>query len=213
MKIFNALLLITCLIIPISAAAQDKDKKFALTVEFGPLMSVNGSYSATDNLRDIVNPGPVFGLGVNMKVNSHYFVELSVTNGWMTYKDSRKPVPGQSPSYAMTNINFENIYYVYHGKLNIKLLAGPGIYYWRFTDDGPFSTIQTFEGEKLNKMSIGGNIGIGIEWNLAGDYVLSLTSRYHYILSKDRFFFGEHFSEQGLLDIRVGMICFLNKLF
>jgi len=213
MKIFNALLLITCLIFPISAAAQDKDKKFALTAEFGPLMSVNGSYSAADNLRDIVNPGPVFGLGVNMKVNSHYFVELSVTNGWMNYKDSRKPVPGQSPSYAMTNVNFENIYYIYHGKLNIKLLAGPGIYYWRFTDDGPFSTIQTFEGEKLNKMSIGGDIGIGIERNLVGNYVLSLTSRYHYILSKDRFFFGEHFSEQGLLDIRVGMIYFLNKLF
>jgi len=199
------------LVYSIPAAAQDKDKKLTLKFEFGSLISVNGSYSAADNLRDIVNPGPVFGLGVNMKVNPHYFVELNISNGWMTYKDGKKPVQGKSPSYSVTNINFENIYYVYHGKLSIRLLAGPGIYYWRFTEDGPFSKIQTFEGEKLTKMSVGGDIGGGFDFNLSGNYVLSLTSRYHYILSKDRFFFGEHFSEQGLLDIRVGIIYYFGN--
>ena len=213
MKKYLYLLVIIYFVFYTSIYAQENNRRYGIVFEMGPFFSVNGTYSDSENLRDIVNPGPVFSFGLKMKVNNQYFVEMLITNGWMNFKDSKKPTSGLSPSYAVTNINFDNIYYIYQRHSKIKLLIGPGIYYWRFTNDGPFSRIQEFEGEKFNKMSIGGDIGLGFEIDFNKNVSLSLTTRYHYILSKDKFFFGNDFSEQGLLDIKSGISYYFDSLF
>ncbi len=141
-----------------------------------------------------------------MKVNKNYSVDFYISNCWMNYRDEWKSEPGKNPSFAVTGLNFENNYYFINRRFKLKILFGPGIYYWRFTKDGPFGNIQIFEEEKFRKMSIGGNIGAGVELEINEILNFSITTRYHYILSKDRFFFGDYFSEQGILDIRAGIL-------
>ncbi len=213
MKQTLSIVVLLCFIFYASTYSEENDKKYGVVFEMGSFYSINGSFSDSEDLKDIVNPGMIFSFGMKMKINRQFFVEMLVTNGWMNYKNDKKPIPSLSPSFAITNINFDNVYYIYRDRYKIKFMAGPGIYYWRFTDDGPFGKIQKYEGEKFYKMSIGGDIGMGFEVDFNKKLSLSLTSRYHYILSKDRFFFGNYFSEQGLLDIRLGILGYFNSLF
>lgn len=213
MKKTVSIVVLICFIFNASIYSEENEKKYGVVFEVGSLCSINGSFSNSEDLKDVVNPGLIFGLGMIMEINRQYFVEMLVTNGWMDLKVITSSFPSLSPSFAITSINFDNVYYIYRDRYKVKFLAGPGIYYWRFTDDGPFGKIQKYEGEKFAKMSIGGDIGVGFEVDFNKKLCLSLTSRYHYILSKDRFFFGNDFSEQGLLDIRFGILSYFDSIF
>jgi len=203
----KTLLLVLIFIIAIQTShSQEEGKTYGVLVGGGIIKSYKGTVSEGLNLKGLVNEGTAVNVGLRIKVSNKHTVEFHVSNDWMTYRDEMKMNPEKSPAFAITGINFENSYYLFKSRVSLKALLGPGIYYWRFTKDGPFGDPQIFEEEEFKKISIGASAGFGFELVLFSGLSLSVSSRYHLILSKDRFTFGEHFSEQQLIDVRTGII-------
>ena len=187
--------------------------KYGLSAQAGTWLSTNGRYNADYKLRDLVDPGTAIGIGFSIIVNRHYSVEMQLTTAWLNYQENKRPLSGDIPAFSVSSLLFHNRYYLLARKISPYLSAGVGIYYWRFTEDGAFGKAQKFEGEELEKMSIGGNAGMGIRICLMPRLALIGEVQYHYILSKDEFFFGQEFSEQGLTSYQGGLRIYFNSIF
>ena len=186
--------------------AQQQTHNYGLSLQAGSIFSTNGTYATSDStsadLSDLVVPGPSLGIGFFVRINKHHAVEMLLNIAWMNYKESQN----ESPTFAIPALEFNNYIYLFGNKIRPYLLGGIGIYDWRFTEDGPFGDTQKMEGEKLQKMSIGGDVGLGVELSLFSQFAVNVAAQYHYIFCKDEFFFGKGFSEQGLVSVNGGLV-------
>ena len=205
-------LLLTLIMLTVSCSllAQEKVQKYGISLQAGYLLSTNGTYADSDStsadLNELVNAGPAFGIGFLVNINRHHTVEMLFSMAWMNYKDGKNSTPDKSPTFSIPALVFNNYYYISGNKIRPYLMGGIGIYDWRFTEDGPFSDVQKVEGEKMQKMSIGGDIGLGLQLSLSSQFAVNITAKYHYILCKDEFFFGKGYSEQGLMSFDGGLV-------
>ena len=213
MKRFMIFSLLTMFFTVSSGYSQELPFKYGLSVQGGTWLSTNGRYNTDSQLRDLVDPGTAMGMGFSIMVTRSYSVEMQLTTTWLNYQKNKRPLSGDIPAFSVSSLLFHNRYYLLARKISPYLSAGVGIYYWRFTEDGAFGKAQKFEGEELEKMSIGGNAGVGIRICLMPRLALIGEVQYHYILSKDEFFFGQKFSEQGLTSFQGGLRVYFNSIF
>ncbi len=202
-KIILTLILLT---ISCPLMAQEQAQNYGISLQAGSIFSTNGTYATSDStsadLSDLVDSGPSLGIGFFVCINQHHTVEMLLNMAWMNYKESQN----ESPTFAIPALVFNNYFYLFGNKIRPYLLGGIGIYDWRFTKDGPLGDTQKVEGEKLQKMSIGGDIGLGVEVRVFPQFAVNVAAKYHYIFCKDEFFFGKGFSEQGLVSVNGGLV-------
>ena len=194
------------LFVSCSLMAQEKTHNYGISLQAGSIFSTNGTYATSDStsadLSDLVNAGPSLGIGFLVRISRHHTVEMLLNMAWMNYKESQN----ESPTFTIPALVFNNYVYLFGNKIRPYLLGGIGIYDWRFTEDGPLGDTQELEGEKLQKMSIGGDVGLGAELSLFSKFAVNVAAKYHYIFCKDEFFFGKGFSEQGFVSLNGGLV-------
>ncbi len=166
---------------------------------FGFSKSVAGTYNTGQKSANILNPGTVFGLSFTRNITPHYQIEVQAFYTYLPFKKSARPNILREQVFLFPGIVFSNNLRWNLGPLTAYWPLGVGIYFWKYAVDGPRSDAVLYQGEKLEKMSPGFSTGLGLAFHLQKHFSLFAEARYHYVLCKDKFFFGENFSEQGVL--------------
>jgi len=203
-----------CFILTVSSTgwAQEMGGKVGLRPQIGAMIRAWGSYNREVSSGEMLRSGPYGSLNLIQHISDHYAFEASVSFGWMPFRDRYKRNVRVNPAFVVPAFTFSNVLSFHRGRLGVYLPFGPGIYAWRFTEDGPTGEIAQFEGEDFKKMSAGVHAGLGVEWVLNSSLSFFIEARYHRIFCKDPFFFGEGFSEQSLLIWSGGVTFYLGRL-
>lgn len=192
-----------------SANSAERDRTFGFGIHTASIHSINGTYTDGTAMRDAVGVGPGFGATVERWVGKHFRTGITASLAWMGFNEDMSYEDNDSPTFSIFALVFDSSYHFTNKRLRPFLSAGAGLYSWRITEDGQFGTPQRFEGEKLEKLSIGLKAGFGIEYNINDSLSLKFESAYNYILAKDSFLFGNEFTEQGILMFGIGVTYYL----
>ncbi len=192
-------------LLPRAGGAQIFGERFYVQAELLTGKSVTGTYTAQVSTPDMLEPGSGFGAGVGVELTPHYRIASSLAWLALPFKKDYRPNKLWRPTFEVPAWTFINILQWRLGRVTLELPLGVGIYFWRFTENGRGSDALQFEGQALEKMSFGINAGAGLEMRLVKSFRLFVAGTYHYILSQDRFLFGENFSEQGVFVWKSGL--------
>ncbi len=177
-------------------------------VRSGVLSSLAGTYNESTSTAELLDPGTVSGVFLRQQVARHYGVEVGADLGWAPFASDFRQEPGRKPMFVLPAVTFCNRLSLPLGALAPYVVAGVGVFPWRFTRDGLRGDPVTVEGEALKKMSAGLVGGAGLEVRLARWISVCGEARVTYVLSRDRFLFGPRFSEQTLLSLGAGLVVF-----
>jgi len=172
---------------------------FGVGVRTGMLMPLAGSYKAGVSSVDLLQHGVSHGVLLRQQISTHYGIEAGVDLGWAAFAQPYREEPSKTPHFVLPAATFCSLLRVPVGPLAPYAGAGVGIFPWRFTRDALTGDPVTVEGEALQKMSAGVVGEAGVELKLTRWAAIFAEARVVYLLSRDRFLFGEHFSEQTLL--------------
>ena len=165
---------------------------------FGVSKSLSGMYNTGQKSADILQPGVLYGLSFSRNISPNYWIEVQGIYTALYFKKEARPNIQRKQVFVLPSLIFSNNLQWNVGKVGFYLPLGVGIYFWKYSINGPNSDVIQYEGEKLRKMSPGFSTGLGVSLRVNHYFSLFADGRYHYILCKDKFFFGEKFSEQGL---------------
>jgi len=197
-------LLLMCLALLSSSSNAEPTRTFGFTVSAGTAISVNGSYNEAVDMPNALEAGYDYDIAFDKWIGRHFRASMTVKLAWMKFKNGTEGVAGESPSFTVPALVFRNFYHFASGRIRPFVSGGTGLYFWRFNTDGVLGSVARFEGERQQKMSIGVNAGAGLEVVLSKNSSILIDPSYHYILSQDRFVFGERFTEQGFVTLDVG---------
>lgn len=172
---------------------------------FGLSKSLSGTYNTGQKSTDILQPGVLYGLSFSRNISPHYWIEVQGIYTALYFKKEARPNIQRKQVFVVPSLIFSNNIQWNVGPAGLYLPLGVGIYFWKYSIDGPNSDAVQYEGEKLKKMSPGFSTGLGLSVQLNRHFSVFADGRYHYILCKDKFFFGEKFSEQGLFFATTGV--------
>ena len=190
---------------PALAAAQIPGEKFYVQGGLVIGKSVSGNYTAGLTSSEMLEPGTGYSAGIGAQLSSHYRIESNVVLLELPFKREYRPNKLWRPTFALPGWIFSNVLSWRMGPVSLDFPFGVGVYFWSFTEDGLGSDPLQFEGQALEKMSMGFHAGAELEFGLFRSLRLFVRGTYHYILSKDRFLFGEGFSEQGVMQWQSGI--------
>jgi len=165
---------------------------------FGLSKSLTGTYNTGQKSADILQPGVLYGLSFSRTISPTYWIEVRAVYTALYFKKEARPNIQRKQVFVVPSLTFSNNIQWNVGPVGLYLPLGVGIYFWKYSIDGPGSDVVQYEGEKLEKMSPGFSTGLGLSFKLNRHFTVFADGRYNYILCKDKFFFGEKFSEQGL---------------
>ncbi|MBD3180167.1 MAG: hypothetical protein GF417_11580 [Candidatus Latescibacteria bacterium] len=187
--------------------ANENEPSWGLGISSGLLQSVSGSLDMDNSSADVLETGPSFGLTLSKRAGNRFRTEITAGMGWMQFG---RDLYESSSNFSMAALILSNSYSVIRtGRLELHLRAGAGMYYWRISAEEVFGGARQFEMEDLQKVSIGLQGGLGASLSLNRRVSLTAESNYNYILCKDTFHFGRGFTEQGIIDIRLGLRFYL----
>lgn len=193
--------------------AQQSGKRYGFSIGFGTAFSATGKYNTGYKLNKMTGMGINFSAGIYIRISDNYDVEMILDRMKMGYNEGYKPSGAPDPAFVISSITFNNHYGVFTGKVSPFFIVGLGIYNWKFSEDGFSGDPLTFEGEKVRKMSIGLNAGLGLKVRISENLEILGKVKYHYIFCRDEFFFGKDFSEQGVININCGIKVNFNSIF
>jgi len=188
------------------------DKKSGIRIQASGLYAVSGSFIDSTRMCDYLDPGVSYGIGVRVRLSPHYAIDAGVDFGWMRVKKSMREDVSKEPLFLFPRINFTNLVYFNSGRVSIYSLFGLSIVPWRFTVNGFGGKSIRFEDENVQKMSIEFHGGFGIELRIYSGMSIYGEGVFHYLLCRDQFFFGEGFTEQGILRYGGGIILYLSRI-
>jgi hypothetical protein len=180
-------------------------RSFGITVGAGAARSLNGGWTAAQGMGQATTIGPDFEVALERWLGGHYRCEAAAVLGWMDFKAGAFPVQARGPSFTTSALLFGNCYHFTSERLRPFIAAGTGIYFWKINTDRPLGGVLRIQGSEFQKMSWGINAGGGLDWAASPLVSFILEARYHYILSEDRFLFGDSFTEQGVLTVGIGV--------
>lgn len=183
---------------------ENSDKpSWGVRLSGGLLKSAAGSIDMTNSSADVLDTGPGLSLSVSKRVSERFSTEITAGMGWM---DFGKKLYETSSNFSLGTVVLSNSYSVVRvGRMDLLIRAGAGMYYWRICAEEIFGAARQFEGEDLQKISIGLQAGIGAEFAITRLISLTAESSYNYILCKDTFHFGRGFTEQGIINFNLGI--------
>jgi hypothetical protein len=184
---------------PAVLLAQVPGERFGVFV--GPAVgrSVSGTYYTGTSMPEMLLPGAGAEMGISVEVSRHYAIRSSFLWMALPFKEEYRPNRLWKPAFELPAWLFTNEVRFVFSRLQIGIPFGAGIYFWRFSENSWGSDPFLFEGEKLQKMSFGIHAGVRLAWNVWGPFELFVEAKGHHIFAKDKFLFGEKFTEQGIL--------------
>ncbi len=171
----------------------------------GASKAVGGTYNTGQKSADILQTGAVYGVSFSNDITSHYRIEVQAFFTDLPFKKSARPNQLREQVFVLPALVFSNNLRWRFGPISAYVPFGVGIYFWKYAVDGPRSDAVLYQGEKLQKMSPGFSTGLGLSVRVQKHVSVFGESRYQYILCKDKFFFGEKFTEQAVLLSTVGI--------
>jgi hypothetical protein len=178
-------------------------RAWGIGVSAGTVVPVSGSLDMEHSSKDILDPGPALALTLSKRASRRFLTEISIYTGSMEF--GREIYSGSS-NFSLAALLLGNSFSVVRsGRLDLRIRAGAGLYYWRICAGEYFGGAREFEGEDLEKISIGLQGGLGAELIVTGRFSVTAHSGYNYILSRDTFHFGKGFTEQGIINLNVGL--------
>jgi hypothetical protein len=188
---------------PGNANAYEDGPSWGAGISSGVLSPVSGSLDMDNSSADVLETGPCFTLALSKRVGRRFRTEIAAGAGWM---DFGRDLYESSSNFSLATLILTNSYSILKaGRLEINIRAGAGMYYWRICAKEVFGGARQFEMEDLQKISIGLQGGLGAAIRLNRRISLDAQSNYNYILCRDTFHFGRGFTEQGIIDIRLGL--------
>jgi len=183
---------------------ENSDKpSWGVRLSGGLLKSAAGSIDMTNSSADVLDTGPGFSLSVSKRVSERFSTEITAGMGWMDLGDELHET---SSNFSLGTLVLSNSYSLIRtGRLDMLIIAGGGMYYWRICREEVFGEARQFEGEDLQKISIGLKAGVGAEFEVSQRMSLTAESAYNYILCRDTFHFGRGFTEQGIINFNLGI--------
>ncbi|MGQ9560635.1 MAG: hypothetical protein ACUVTG_01080 [Candidatus Oleimicrobiaceae bacterium] len=179
---------------------------FGLGVRTGMLLPAAGSYNAEVSTAELLEQGYSHGLFLRQQISRHYGIEAGVDLGWAAFAQAHREDADKTPHFVLPAVTFCNRMGLPLGPVVPYAAVGVGIFPWRFTREGLTGDPVTVEGEALQKMTAGLVGGAGVELKLSRWAAIFVETRATYLLSRDRFLFGEHFSEQTVLTVGGGVV-------
>jgi len=193
---------------PCSAASS---RTLGVGLSAGFLKSISGSYDGSLEMNEALETGYSYGIELERWIGDHFRASMVFGLSWMRFKETASGVEGEDPCFTVPALMFRNSYHFTTGRIRPFISAGAGLYFWKFNSSGPLGAVMRFEGERLQKMSIGLLGGVGLEVAVSDNISVIIEPVYHYILSKDRFIFGEGFSEQGMMSFSLALHYYLKQ--
>ncbi len=212
-RVFLVLMIGVALVMTGSAYALDFSNNVSAGGRFGGILPLNGAYDTQDDLKDIVDLGPYFGLDLGYTVVKEVTVRAGFNYSWMKVKEEKRapnlePVLNFPSAYLKGVFNFGSIMPV-DSKINPFASLGLGFYPWKITDDGlTGDAIVLPNGEEFKKSSLGINFGAGLEGfpvSSAPELAFYGGLDYHFVFMKDEDKFGNDFENQGFFTFGAGI--------
>jgi hypothetical protein len=204
----TAVSIMVLLVLTLSQSAlsgSEPERSIGLSLSAGSIHSVNGTLKENSETRDITSTGLGFGISLEKWISKYFKTGITAYLSWVDIDSSVYPGEKGTPAFSLKALIFKNTYHISDRTLRPFISAGAGLYQWTVCQDGPLGDPITFEGEDMQKTSIGLNGGGGLEYLIDRRFSLSLEANYSYILSRDSFHFGKHFSAQGMVGLQLGI--------
>jgi len=201
-----------------AAYGMDMSKYIGFSGWAGGIMSMNGSFSADDNLSDVVGFYGFPAVEIKYVIIDRVAVGINGGYGYMSIKDEKKPegyediTPALNMPYVALNgtFNFGPMMKAEDNKLNPFATAGVGMYMWYFSRNERTDKLPAYkEGEEFNASSLGINIGGGVEYFATEKLAVFGRLNYHFVMMKDEDRFGADFDNQGFLTFGAGVTYYL----
>ncbi len=193
--------------------ASDFLDKFSIKLTPAAIFAVDGNYSDTDKLREVINIG--FGLGGTLRyeINDNIYIDAGYIFNWMSVKGDKKPFAykEKSPAFNLQMFTLNTTFFLMSGyMIEPYLTLGFGICPWRFSEDPIWGEAWPAPGnpdKSFSNTSFGLNIGLGLESYFFSLFSLFAEIKYYYVFSRDVKKFGtDDFTQQDFLGLSVGLI-------
>ncbi len=188
--------------------ASEPERSVGISISAGSMHSVNGTLKDNSEMRDITSAGPGLGIAVEKWIGSNFKTGITAYLSWVSMDEDVYPENEGAPAFSLMALIFRNSYHFTGRSLRPFISTGAGLYNWTISQDGPSGDPITFEGEDMQKISIGVTGGGGVEYRMNLRFSFTLEVNYSYILSRDTFHFGENFSAQGVAGLNLGISYF-----
>ena len=186
---------------------NNENPSWGVGLSGGILPPVSGSLDTGNSSGDVLDTGPNFALSLRKRVSERFSTEITADIGWMNYG---RNIYDPSSSFSIAALVLGNSYSIIRtGRLDTCIKAGAGMYFWRVCEGDAFGGARQFEGEEIQKISIGLKAGLGADIAITRRISITAESMYNYVLCKDTFHFGKGFTEQGLVNINIGLMLYL----
>ena len=174
-------------------------------------MALGGSYSDTEKLNKVVNPGASLGLGLRYQMNDNFILELGYDFCWLSVKGDNQPFAykEKNPALNLQMLTVNGIFFLMSGyRLEPYLTLGAGLYPWEFSQvpiwGSPWPA-PAKPKESFSNHSLAFNIGLGVDAPLSSKLAVFAELKYHYIFSRNPGKFGtDDFTQQDFLGLNMG---------
>ncbi|KPL03366.1 MAG: hypothetical protein AMJ73_07390 [candidate division Zixibacteria bacterium SM1_73] len=205
-----------------TAYALDMSNHVGFGAWAGGNMSLNGSYSADDNLSDVVGLFAFPAVELKYVVMDKAAVAVNFGYGYMPMKDEKKEemgdrfkdiTPALNLPYVTLNgtFNFGPMMKAEDNKLNPFLTAGAGMYMWYFSANERTEKLAApaDPSEEFKATNLGINFGGGVEYFAMEQLAVFGRVNYHMVMMKDEDKFGADFGNQGFLMFGAGVTYYI----
>ena len=194
------------------SGANDLTKRLSIRFAPGGVMALGGSYSDTEKLNKVVNPGASLGLGLRYQMNDNFVLELGCDFCWLSVKGDNQPFAykEKNPALNLQMLTVNGIFFLMSGyRLEPYLTLGAGLYPWEFSQvpiwGSPWPAPAKPE-KSFSDLSPAFNIGLGVDASLSSKLAVFAELKYHYIFSRNPGKFGtDDFTQQDFLGLNIGL--------
>jgi len=212
------LLIIASLLSVSAASASNFLGRLSLSLNAAGTLSLDGHYTQSKKLNDIVKFGPGFDLGLKYDISENFVLEADYRYTWLPLKEEERPFAYRhmNPAFVLPMFMLNGTFFL-RSDYDIEpfFTLGCGLCPWRFSTDGP--TGETWKApynteQPFSKTSFGFNAGIGLEISIWSHISATVGVKYYYVFARDVEKFGtDNFTQQDFIGINLGISYRLGK--
>jgi hypothetical protein len=193
------------------AAAAGLFSKIGIALNPETLFSLNGNYSGSLKLKEMLLPGAGLGLTLRYRLHKNVLIDGSFSYNWMFLRENKRPADYVSakPAFVAPMYTLNGAFYPLSGRvIEPYLTIGGGICPWWFSSrptGGVLWSAPADANESFTKVSPFIDGGLGVEVRLSSRLSILGEAKYYHVFAKDRAKFGaDGFGDQNLLGISLG---------
>ena len=198
--------------------ASDFFSRFSISLKPGGVLALGGNYTDYAKLKDAVNIGIGFGPGFRYEINENIYIDAGYAFNWMSVKKDYQLFAYKEthPAFNLHMFTLNATFYLKSGYLiEPYITLGGGICPWKFSGSpigGETWPAPGNPGEKFSGISIGLNIGLGVEVFIWKHVTVTGEVKYNYVFSRNPEKFGtDDFTQQDFLGAGIGIVYYFKK--